>query len=113
MKISLKQTRFFNREAFTGNVYVEAKDGHGFSALLVSCLTRHYKTKLKGAARVYFVLEGHGFFTINGIKETAEQYDFFLISDEDTYEYEGIMKLFEFNVPGTDSTNEEKLEPES
>ena len=59
--------------------------------------------------RAYLVLEGTGTFTINGIEEIAEQYDFFLISDGDVYEYMGKMKLFELNVPATDSSNEEKV----
>ena len=33
----------------------------------------------------------------------------FIISDGDIYEYEGKMKVFEFNVPATDSDNEEKI----
>jgi hypothetical protein len=109
MKIPLKDATFFDRKDFTGNLYVEKKDGEGFNALLVDCVTHHYKTKLTGAVRAYLVLEGNGTFTINGKKEAAEKYDFFLISSGDTYEYEGAMKLFEFNVPGTDSNNEEKL----
>ena len=109
MKISLKQTLFFDRQAFNGNVYIDKESGKDFNALLVTCLTGHYKTKLKNATRAYLVLEGAGTFTINGKEETAEQHDFFLISDGDVYEYAGKMKLFEFNVPATDSSNEEKV----
>jgi hypothetical protein len=110
MKISLKEAAFFDRADFTGNVYVGKEKAKGFNALFVTCITRHYKTKLQGAARAYLVLEGSGTFTIDGKKEPAEQYDFFLISDGQIYEYEGSMKLFEFNVPATDSGNEEKME---
>jgi hypothetical protein len=109
MKISLAQAEFFDRTAFTGNVYVSKNDAKGFNALLVDCLTDHYKTKLSGASRAYLVLEGEGTFTINRKEETAEKYDFFLISDGDEYEYKGAMKLFEFNVPATDSSNEERF----
>lgn len=110
MKIPLSQARFFDRQAFTGNVYIGKEHGKGFNALLVDCLTRHYKTRLKGSVRAYLVLGGSGSFTINGMKEAALPYDFFLISDGDEYEYEGSLKLFEFNVPATDSSNEEKLD---
>ena len=110
MKISLKQSRTHDLGAFAAHFYVEKKGGRDFNALLVDCVTRHYKTRMKGAARAYLVLEGNGTFVINGEREAAEAYDFFIISDGDVYEYEGEMKLFEFNVPATDASNEEKLE---
>ena len=109
MKISIKESRFFDREAFNGNVFVEKKDNKGFNALLVNCVSDHYKTKLTGATRVYVVIEGGGLFVTNGKEEAAELYDFFIISDGDVYEYKGKMRLLEFNVPATDSSNEEKL----
>ena len=109
MKISLSETAFFDRGDFTGNVYVAKDEGKGFNALLVDCLKGHYKTKLKNATRVYLVLQGKGTFMINGETKEAQVHDLFLISDGDTYEYAGAMKLFEFNVPGTDSANEEKI----
>jgi hypothetical protein len=110
MKVPLSQTKFFDREAFNGNLFVEKKDNKGFSALIVHCLTRHYKTKLKAATRMYLVLDGKGTFTINDEVQSAEKDDMFIISDGDIYEYEGEMKLFEFNIPGTDRDNEERLE---
>ena len=110
MKIPFSQTRSFDREAFNGNVFVEKKDEKGFNALIVHCLTRHYKTKLNGAVRMYLVLEGEGTFTINEKKESAQKDDLFVISDGDVYEYKGEMNLFEFNIPATDSSNETKLE---
>ncbi|MBI5456686.1 hypothetical protein HY969_03005 [Candidatus Kaiserbacteria bacterium] len=109
MKISLKETEAFDRGEFKGNLYVQKKDNKGFNALLVECLTGHYKTKLTGAVRVYFVLEGSGIFIINGDSAEAEQYDLFIIESGDEYSYTGAMKLFEFNVPATDTSNEEKL----
>ena len=59
---------------------------------------------------MYLVLEGKGTFTINDDTSDAEVDDLFIISDGDVYEYEGKMKLFEFNIPATDESNEEKLE---
>lgn len=109
MKISFKETEAFDRGEFKGNVYVQKHDGKGFNALLVDCVTGHYKTGLKNATRAYFVLEGSGTFTINDQTLTAERYDLFLIQHGDKYSYDGTMKLFEFNVPGTDASNEEKL----
>src|SRR3989344_2938270 len=109
MKISLTQTEFFDRGEFSGNLYVAKNQKEAFNALLVHCVTGHHKTKLTGAARMYLVLEGEGTFTINDRTETAAKNDLFIIGDGDVYEYEGKMELFEFNVPATDSSNEEKL----
>ena len=109
MKIPLSDDRLHDKGAFKARFYVEKKDRADFNALLVECVTGHYKTKLKNAARVYLVIEGNGTFTINGTRENAEPYDLFIISNGDIYEYHGEMKLFEFNVPATDSSNEEKI----
>jgi len=110
MKIPLSDNRLHDEGSFKARFYCEKKDRDDFNALLVECVTGHNKTKLKAAARTYLILEGSGTFTINDNKEEANQYDLFIISDGDTYEYEGAMKLFEFNVPATDSSNEEKLD---
>ncbi len=110
MKISLKDTRVIDVKDFVAKFYVEKKDNKGFNSLLVDCLTGHYKTLLKDARRMYLVLEGSGTFTINGDTTEAEQYDFFILESGDEYLYKGTMKLFEFNVPATDASNEEKLD---
>jgi hypothetical protein len=109
MKISLKDADVHDKGSFKVSFYVAKKDRSDFNALLVDCVTDHYKTKLKGAARVYLIIDGSGTFTINDKKEIANQYDLFIISDGDEYSYEGTMKLFEFNIPATDSSNEEKI----
>ena len=109
MKIPFQKTELHDKGAFKAHFYVGKKDRPDFNALLVDCVTDHYKTKLNGAARVYFVIEGSGTFTINEKTESAERYDLFIIVDGDTYAYEGSMKLFEFNVPATDGSNEEKM----
>ena len=110
MKISLSETSFFDKKDFTGNVYVGKDKRMAFNALLVDCIVGHYKTKLSRATRVYLVMAGHGTFTINEAKHTAEEYDLFIINADDTYEYNGAMKLFEFNIPATDESNEEKIQ---
>ena len=110
MKISLKDTTVFDLTDFKASFYVQKSDEKGFNALLVDCVTGHYKTRLTGSVRAYFVCEGSGTVTINDEEMPVEQYDFFLIESGDTYSYKGAMKLFEFNVPGTDAANEEKLD---
>lgn len=110
MKIPLSKTESFDVGAFAGKIYRGKKHREGFNALLIICKTRHYKTKLLKATRVYVVVEGNGTFTINNKKHTAKPYDFFMIKNGQTYEYSGKMKLLEFNIPATGKSNEEKLE---
>lgn len=109
-RIRFNDTHVADLKDFKAHFYIQKSGGRGYNALLVDCVTRHYKTRLTGAERMYLVIEGEGVFTINGKKTTAAPHDFFIIEDGDTYEYAGEMKLFEFNVPATDGSNEEKLD---
>jgi len=110
MKIPLSKTTAYDLKDFVAKFFVEKKDGRGFNALVVECETSHYKTRITGATRMYFVIEGLGEFTINDEHMSAEPNDFFIIEDGDTYEYKGKMRLFEFNVPATGIENEEKVD---
>jgi mannose-6-phosphate isomerase-like protein (cupin superfamily) len=110
MKVPLSDTEVHDRGDFKAHFYVTKDDSKGFSALLVECVRRHYKTRLSRASRAYVVVEGSGTFTVNGKKESAQQYDFFFVGEGDVYEYEGKIKLLEFNFPATDASNEEKLD---
>jgi len=107
MKISLSQTEVHDKKDFIAKFYVTKSKNPNFNALLVECITGHYKTKLKNATRIYFIIEGHGTFTINGLTEKAEMHDCFIITANEIYSYEGKMKLIEVNVPATDKENEE------
>ncbi|MBV9159153.1 MAG: hypothetical protein JO019_00985 [Candidatus Kaiserbacteria bacterium] len=110
MKISWNERKISDHGDFIANFYVKKEDGKPFNALIVDVLKGHYKARLKGAARVYLVLDGKGTFTINETVLGVEQNDLIVIQDGDAYSYEGKMRLFEFNVPATDRDNEEKLE---
>ena len=110
MKIPLKDAKTYDMKDFIARFLVEKKDGRGFNALIVDVLTRHYKTKLMGASRQYLVMEGAGMFIINDEEMSAEPGDFFIIESGSTYSYSGKMRLFEFNVPATDKSNEERLD---
>ena len=110
MKISLSQAIIHDKGDFIGKFFIEKKDNAGFDFLLVECLKKHYKTRLKKATRLYYVIEGDGYFIIDNVKQEANLYDLFIINDNQTYEYQGKMKLIEINIPATDKTNEEKLE---
>ena len=109
-KISLKETKHFDRKGFSGDVYIDTNEGMGYNALVVDVHGRHYKTGIKGATRNYLVLEGKGTFTLDGETHQVKQGDLYIIPDGHNYEYEGEMKLFEFNVPGTNESNETNLD---
>ena len=110
MKISLEQTEVKDKGDFLARFYLTKEQSKDVSLVCVECRTRHYKTKMKGAKRMYLILEGSGSFIINDKREDAKPYDLFIISDGETYEYSGVMKMMEVNVPATDSSNYENLD---
>lgn len=110
-KISLDETEHFEREGFEGRHYVKADERLGFSFILVDLNGKHPLKRMVGATRSYFVIDGEGTFTLNGITSKAKEGDFYIIPDGAEYSYQGEMTLGEFNVPGTTSTNAITLEP--
>ena len=111
MKIPLSKAKSYDMKDFIARAYIDRKTGKNtFNALFVDCKKRHYKTRLKGATRLYFVISGNGGFVINGKKSRANLHDLFVIRDGDIYEYSGKMKLIEVNVPATGKSNEERLD---
>lgn len=110
-RISIETTEHFERDGFSGDKLVNPEDGLGFSAILVNVHGRHPLKRMVDATRSYLVLEGSGTFTLNGELSEVKQGDLFVIPDGGEYEYQGQMKLFEFNVPGTTSENSITLDP--
>lgn len=109
-KISLNDTIQFEREGFTGSVYIDGKNNEGFNALQIDVHGKHPKKQiLKGTTRSYYVVEGIGTFTLNGEIHKVEQGDLFVVSSGSKYEYEGSMKLFEFNVSPDSSFGDKTL----
>lgn len=106
MKIPITSARVSDHKNFIAKFYLEKEQNLGFNALLVECLVGHDQKKLIDATRLYFVIEGSGTFTIDGQVEQAELYDLFVIKSGQTYEYKGLMKLIELNIPATDKSNE-------
>ncbi len=109
-KISLTDAFHFERDGFSGDVFVATDQGSGYNALLVDVHGRHYRTGIKGATRNYFVVEGEGKFTLDGEVYQVQKGDLYVIPDGHDYEYEGTMKLLEFNIPGTTRANETNLD---
>ncbi|KKW10519.1 MAG: hypothetical protein UY49_C0020G0013 [Microgenomates group bacterium GW2011_GWC1_49_7] len=109
-RIRLGEAVHFERDGFSGNIFVGTDQGSGYNALLVDVHGRHYRTGIKGATRNYLVVEGKGTFTLDGEVYQVQKDDLYVIPDGHDYEYEGEMKLFEFNIPGTTRANETNLD---
>lgn len=109
-RISPAERQHFDREGFSGDIYVNPEDGLGFSALMVDVHGKHPRKKMIDATRSYLVINGTGTFTLNGETQEVRQGDLFIIPAGGNYEYQGTMTLFEFNVPGTTSANSVTLE---
>ncbi len=93
------ETEHFDRDGFSGDVYVSDENKKEFNALRVSVHGKHPLKKMVDATRVYFVIEGKGTFTMNGTTNEVKEHDLYVIEPGSEYEYEGTMTLFEFNVP--------------
>ncbi len=107
-KITFGQTKRFDKEGFSGNVYIDGSDQQGFNALLVDVHGRHPKKRiLEGNTRSYFVVKGSGTLTLDGEAQEINEGDLFVISAGSEYEYSGNMTLFEFNV-SPDNTFKDK-----
>ena len=101
MKISLGELTHENKSDYIVSHFIKKEQQTDFSIVFVECITGHYKTKLKHAKRIYFILEGSGNFIIDETSYDAKQYDLFIIESMSIYEYKGKMKMIEFNVPAT------------
>jgi|SRR3989344_4995787 len=109
-QISQSDTEHFDRDGFSGDVYVKPEDGLEFSALMVDVHGKHPLKRMINATRSYLVIKGNGSFTLNGKETEVKEGDLFVVPDGGEYRYQGTMKLFEFNVPGTTSNNSLTLE---
>lgn len=99
-KISISDARHFDREGFSGDVLIEPENNLGYNALRVDVHGHHPKKQITDGVRSYFVAEGTGTFTINGVLHEVKQGDLYVIPTGGEYEYQGKMTLFEFNIPG-------------
>lgn len=111
LRIGLGQTEHFDREGFSGDIYVAKEAGQGFNALRIVVNGRHPRKRvLYGNTRSYFVVEGEGTFTVGSETHAVAYGDLYVIPAGAEYEYEGVMTLFEFNVSPDNSFGDEKLE---
>jgi mannose-6-phosphate isomerase-like protein (cupin superfamily) len=108
-KISSHQTSDFTKEGFSGRVYVTPESKEGFNALVVDVHGKHPRKRMVDTTRVYFVIEGTGHFTLGNETTQVNEGDLFVIPPLGEYEYEGQMRLFEFNVSPDNSFRDEVL----
>lgn len=94
-----KETEHFDREGFSGDVYVDRRAGIGFTALLVTVDGAHpRKQMLEGTTRMYHVIGGEGSFTLGETTHSVATGDTYVIPAGAEYAYQGDMKLFEVNI---------------
>jgi hypothetical protein len=109
-KISIADIEVRERDGFSYQPLVETSVGLGYNLNLVNVHGRHYRTRITGVTRTYFVESGEGTFTLNGEVHQVKEHDSYVISSGDDYEYQGQMVLVEFNVPGATRENETNLD---
>lgn len=105
-RISIRETKRFDRDGFYGLRYLEDDDGAGFGALEVHVDGIHPEKTVQVETRAYRVEEGTGTFIVDGKTYSAEKGDVFLIRRGSTYSYQGKMQLFEINIPAKTDANE-------
>ena len=110
-RVPLSEATHFDRDGFSGDIFVPKEAKLGFMALQVDVHGRHPRKRiLDGNTRSYYVANGEGTFTLGDDAHQVRQGDLFVIPAGSEYEYEGIMTLLEFNVSPDNSFGDEKLE---
>lgn len=79
--------------------YNESSDFEHASAGVFEVTTHHGKVKSKSSDRIYFVLEGEGYFEIEGQKIDVKPTDVVIVPRDTIYDYFGKMKLFLVHTP--------------
>lgn len=103
--ISFRDAEPFDRGSFGGFKFITAEEQLGFNAIQVEVDGQHGPTEMKKATRVYFIFDGSGEFTIDGKVHEVGDSTVIVIPPGSTYDYDGVMSMFEFNVePNNDFT---------
>lgn len=108
--VPLSETKHFDREGFSGDIYVDKDVALGFTALLVTVEGEHpRKRMLEGTTRMYHVVSGKGSFTLGDTTHDVTAGDTYVIPAGAEYEYKGTMQLFEVNISPDNTFRDEKL----
>jgi hypothetical protein len=110
-RVPLSGATHFDRDGFSGDIYVSKEANLGFVALQVDVHGRHPRKRiLDGNTRSYYVASGEGTFTLGDDTHSVQQGDLYVVPAGSEYEYEGVMTLLEFNISPDNSFGDEKLE---
>ena len=108
--VPLAETKHFDREDFSGDIFVDKDVALGFTALLVTVEGAHpRKRMLEGTTRMYHVISGEGSFTLDDTTHSVTAGDTYVIPAGAEYEYKGAMQLFEVNISPDNTFRDEKL----
>jgi len=100
----------FVRDGFVGRWLVTKEVKAGFNTLVIVCHGAHPTKRVIGPVRNYFVISGHGRFTVEGESFEVHPYELVTINPGETYSYEGMMDLLELNVSPNNSFEDELIE---
>ena len=110
MFFELKNTEEIVKDGFTAYRYNLKEEISEFTSLFVDVDGAHDKEYVKTSHRLYFVVQGNGKFWVGGKEKTVRQYDVIAIPPMTAYYYDGKMKLFEINFPGTGPEDSVKVD---
>lgn len=79
--------------------YSESSDFERASAGVFEVTTHHGKVKSLLSDRIYYILEGTGYFIINDERIEVEPTDVIIVPRNTVYDYFGKMKLFLVHTP--------------
>lgn len=100
---AMTEERTIRRAGFTGHMFITNEEGHPHNAYWVYVGGESPPKQMTGAWRNYFVIDGKGTFTLNGITHEVRQNQLIVIPPWNTYAYEARplipMTVFEFNTP--------------
>ncbi len=108
--IALADTQGFDREGFSGQVYETDQNGKLKSGLITVHGEHPTKRMTGDTTRRYFVIEGEGFFTLNGETFPVEPNQWVVIPPSAEYSYRGEMTLLETNESSSGNITDEKVE---
>lgn len=113
MRFSLKRARKFGWKGLKGWVFNSKTDFKNASAAYFEVTGRHGKIKTKKSDRIYFVIDGHGEFSVGKKVFRVKKNDVVIVPKNTPYDYRtlnGKLKLFLVHTPAFDPKAEVNLE---
>lgn len=99
MIIKSEQVEFESRENMDIKVLSRASDFENASLALIKVKDKHGETKAMLNDRIYYVIEGNGFFLINGERQEIEKGDVVIVPKASEYDFGGELMVLLVNVP--------------